>query len=83
MQQTKANEDERRPCSDLANYLRGFTRDIIAQPKPWGYFALQSTGGLEWEEFGCNETVPTGTIVVVRSNESPQTSADFADHPRP
>ena len=42
-------------CTDLANHLRGFTRDIIAQPKPWEDFALQSTGGPEWEEFGCNE----------------------------
>ena len=41
--------NERRPCTDLANHLRGFTRDIIAQPKPWEDFALQSTGGLEWE----------------------------------
>jgi len=69
--------------TDLANHLRGFTRDIIAQPKPWEDFALQSTGGLEWKEFGCNGTVPTGTIVVARTNESPQTSAGFADHPRP
>ena len=29
---------------------------------------VQSTGGLEWEEFGCNETVPTGTIVVATSS---------------
>ena len=69
--------------TDLANHLRGFTRGIIAQLKPWEDFALQSTGGLEWEEFGCNVTVPTGTIVVARTNESPQTPAGFADHPRP
>ena len=53
-QQSKANENERRPCTDLANHLRGFTRDIIAQPKPWEDFVLQRTGGLEWEEFECN-----------------------------
>ena len=40
----------------LASHLRGFTRNIIAQPKPWEDFALQSTNGLEWEEFGCNGT---------------------------
>ena len=56
-----ANENERRPCGDLANCLRGFTREIIAQPKQWADFALQRTGGLKWDKFERNETVPTGT----------------------
>ena len=71
-QSTPQNENGRRPPPDLANLLRGSTCDTIAQPNLWADFRLRRKGGLEWEEFERNETVPTGTVVVVKSNEARQ-----------
>ena len=44
-------------CTDLANHFRAFTRDVIAQPKSWEDFTLQSTGCLGREQPGCNGAV--------------------------
>ena len=80
---TPQNENGRRTPPDLANLARGSTCDNVAQRNPWADFRLRRKGGLEWEEFERNGTVPTGTVVVVKSNEVRETSAVTADQRRP
>ena len=82
-QSTPQNENGRRTPPDLANLARGSTCDNVAQRNPWADFRLRRKGGLEWEEFERNGTVPTGTVVVVKSNEVRETSAVTADQRRP